>query len=260
MIWEGQPVAHWQSAWRIPQLVIMEQTTSTNDVARALADQGAAAGTVIIADWQSAGRGRSGRTWEAEPRQSLLLSMLLRPRDALNSAHLLGTTPVRVGLAAVQALDDVGVPAQWKWPNDVMVSNRKLGGILCESVLGPGDACIVAGVGINVAQSVGDWTVEVRERAGSVHQTRKSVDRAQLAGALIARMLPLATEPLREFSVDEMPLLARYDALQGREVLVDDVPHGIAAGIAPDGALLLRDEAGMHVVRAGTVRLREEKA
>jgi BirA family biotin operon repressor/biotin-[acetyl-CoA-carboxylase] ligase len=259
MIWEGHPVAHWQSAWRVPQLVILKETTSTNDVARAMADQGASAGTVIIADWQSAGRGRSGRTWEAEPGQSLLMSMLLRSPNALESAHLLGTTPVRVGHAAVLALDDLGVPAQWKWPNDVMVSNRKLGGVLCESVLGARDACVVAGVGINVAQSVSDWTAEVRERAGSVHQTGNFVDRALLAGALIARMLLLATEPLREFSMDEMPLLAAHDALQGREVLVDDVPRGIAAGIAPDGALLLRDGAGIHVVRAGTVRLREER-
>jgi BirA family biotin operon repressor/biotin-[acetyl-CoA-carboxylase] ligase len=258
MIWEGQPVAHWQKAWRVPRLVVLSQTTSTNDDARVLADEGAPAGTVIIADWQSAGRGRSGRTWEAEPGQSLLLSMLLRPRDALQSAHLLGTIPVRVGLAAVQALNDVGVPAQWKWPNDVMVSGRKLGGILCESVLSARDACIVAGVGMNVAQSVEDWTDEVRERAGSIHQIRPSVQRADLAGALLARMLPLATEPLRAFSTEEMPMVASHDALQGKEVLVDGIPRGIAAGIAPDGALLLRDEAGLHVLRTGTVRLREE--
>jgi len=114
---------------------------STNRVAADLATAGAPDGTVVGADHQTAGRGRRGRTWESEPGSSLLVSVVLRPPPPL--------VTLLAGVSAAQACETVaGVPVTLKWPNDVMVPEGKLGGILSELV---GDAAVV-GLGLNV-----DW-------------------------------------------------------------------------------------------------------
>jgi BirA family biotin operon repressor/biotin-[acetyl-CoA-carboxylase] ligase len=119
---------------------------STNRYLLDEARAGAPEGVVAVADYQSAGRGRLGRRWEAPPGSNLLVSVLLRPALALDELHL---CTVAVALAAAAACERAaGVVADLKWPNDLMVGGRKLGGILAEAL--PAGPAVVVGLGLNV--------------------------------------------------------------------------------------------------------------
>lgn len=140
-----------ESAFAAP-VIVLEETTSTMDEARRLAADGLPPGSLVVTDWQSAGRGRTGRRrWQAPPGQSLLATFLAPP-----SWLGLGGLTLRVGLALALACEDFAV-ASWgrapaielKWPNDLMIGDRKLGGILCES----GREGILVGFGINLAET-----------------------------------------------------------------------------------------------------------
>ncbi len=166
------------------------QTGSTNDDVLALARAGDPEGIVVVADHQSAGRGRLGRTWEAPAGSSLLLSMLCRPALAPDEAHLAVSA---AGVAAAEAVREVtGVVAELKWPNDLVVdrlgATAKLGGLLAESLLDEGRrAVLVIGVGINV-----NWPEELpAELAGIAvalnHLTGAPVEREALLVAFLRR-------------------------------------------------------------------------
>lgn len=133
------------------------ETGSTNEDLLVAARAGEAAGLVLMADHQTAGRGRLDRSWTAPPGSSLLLSVLLRPDLPLEQVHLAVSA---VGVAVVEAVEALGVDAVLKWPNDVVVERdgwvRKLGGILAESVVAGGSVdAVVVGLGLNV-----DWPAD----------------------------------------------------------------------------------------------------
>lgn len=134
---------------------VLEQTTSTNADAMAAAGRGAPEGLVVVAEHQSAGRGRAGRSWSAPPRSGLMFSVLLRPSPAHRAQW--GSLTLLTGVAVVEAVRRVaGVDAVLKWPNDVLVGERKLAGILAES---SADA-VVVGVGLNVSLRADELPVE----------------------------------------------------------------------------------------------------
>ena len=123
-------------------------TESTNDNAWELIEEGAVEGTVVITDKQTAGKGRAGRDWVTTPGKSLTASLILNP--SVNS-RLSGWFPLLTGVAVVDALFELGLESKLKWPNDIMVSNRKLGGILCESrIQGKILEWVVIGIGLNI--------------------------------------------------------------------------------------------------------------
>src|SRR4051812_16300557 len=125
----------------------LSEIDSTNRYVLDEARGGAPAGLVVVADHQTAGRGRLGRTWGAPPRASLLMSVLLRPAIPVERRHVLVMT---AGLAMAEALEaETGVAAGLKWPNDLLVGGRKLAGILAEA---SGDALVI-GIGVNL-----EWT------------------------------------------------------------------------------------------------------
>ena len=268
-LWEGRDVGYWVEHWDIPALHVFTVVGSTNDVARTLATEGAPAGTIVLAEQQTAGRGRFGRRWQAPAASSLLLSCLLRPRadgDAVPA-----TIPLRVGLAAALAIEAAtGTYATLKWPNDLVLPGAgKLAGILCEAITTGNHWSVVAGVGINVRSR--DWPPELRGQATSLDDVAGvTTDRAHLAGALIARLRPLFTAPLSLLSASELDAFRARDALAGRNVVVEDeamgkaAAHGsaqhsgVSAGIAPDGALLIRTAATIERVTTGTVRIADE--
>jgi BirA family transcriptional regulator, biotin operon repressor / biotin---[acetyl-CoA-carboxylase] ligase len=272
-LWEGRSVSYWLEQWRVPDLHVFGRTGSTNDVARALATGGAPAGGIVLAELQTAGRGRFGRRWEAAPGSSLLLSCLLRPRSLRDAVP--GTIPLRVGLAAAAAIGAVtGTHVALKWPNDIVLAGAgKLGGILCEAVAAGNSWSVVAGIGINLRQRSDDWPPELRGMATSLDvATGATTDRAQLATALIERLRPLFTAPLAPLSAAELDAFSSRDALAGRAIVVDEEGKGsslpgasaagqragISAGIAPDGALLLRTTGGIERMTTGTVRICHE--
>jgi BirA family biotin operon repressor/biotin-[acetyl-CoA-carboxylase] ligase len=220
---------------------------STMDRLHQLAAAGAPAGTAVVADEQTGGRGSRGRPWHS-PAGGLWLSVLYRPASAAG-AELLS---LRLGLAVAEALEEAlpGLRIEIKWPNDLMLDQRKLGGILCEARWqGDAPGWIVAGVGLNVANPIrpllGDSAVALAE-------VRPGVTPEGLLPAVLARLR--RRMPAGEYlGAAEQELLASRDWLRGRQLRAP--APGRAEGIAPDGALLVRSPAGLAVVRGGSVEL-----
>lgn len=261
--WEGAQVDDWRARWRVPHVAIYACIGSTNDAARALAESDAAAGTVVIADEQTAGRGRMGRTWTAPAARGLLMSVVLRPGPAPRGESQPGTAPIRVALAVARALDRTeGISAGIKWPNDIVVPGAgKLAGILCEASLArQADGFVIAGIGINTAQSAADFADGVAGAATSVLLLRgRAADRPAVAGAVLAELQPFDVRSLRPLDRAELAEYEARDVLRGNAVRIDGSAAGTAAGIASDGALLLSTADGTVPVHFGTVRIREAR-
>jgi BirA family biotin operon repressor/biotin-[acetyl-CoA-carboxylase] ligase len=237
-----------------PTIVRVGRVDSTQAVAFALAADGAADGTVVVADSQAAGRGRRGRAWLDEPGASLLVSIVLRPR--LEPSRLPGLS-LAAGVAVASALTRAaGLTPRLKWPNDVLVGGRKIAGILLESRLsaaaGEARPTAVLGIGINLAQR--EFADDLAQRATSVWlASGRAVDRDVLLSALLnalgewrRRLEYRGFAPIRE------QWRALADTL-GRTVTVDGV-SGVAIDIDGDGALVVNDADGRrHRVLAGDV-------
>ena len=232
---------------------------STNDEALRLAREGAPALDAVVADAQTAGRGRAGHDWASPPGVALYFSVILRPR--LDAAALpLVTLACGLGVAgAVRSA--TGLDARLKWPNDVLVNGRKCAGILCEGDSGPDGPVVVAGVGLNVntpASALPERPIfpatSLLLEAGAP-QDREALLAACLDG--IARQCARLEEPDGPAAV-----VARFnerDALRGRRVRValpdGTVACGAALGCAPSGALLLDAPEGPREILAGSVAL-----
>ncbi|MDQ3389231.1 MAG: biotin--[acetyl-CoA-carboxylase] ligase [Gemmatimonadota bacterium] len=256
--WEGRTREALAVSWGVPEVHLYERVGSTNDVARSLAAAGAAAGTVVLADEQTAGRGREGRSWSSPAGLGIWLSLILRPQ-ALPAPGLL---PLRVGLAASRALDAYAAPGlvQVKWPNDLCLAGRKLGGILCEaSWKGDHLAFMVVGIGINVGHAPDDFPAEIRERATSLRIAAGwSPARDEVAGALVRGVSTLAGESAALLGAAELEELGRRDPLRGRavEVVGAERATGVVMRVTPEGELLVRSSSGvLRRYRSGTVRL-----
>jgi BirA family transcriptional regulator, biotin operon repressor / biotin---[acetyl-CoA-carboxylase] ligase len=262
--WEGLTLDECRARWRLPVVIALAETASTNDIARRMAEQGAPAGLLVMTEHQTAGRGRMMRTWTDVPGLSLLLSFVLRPAPAAGPAGIAafapGTAPLRVGVAVAGALRAVAViDARLKWPNDVVADGGKLAGILCESASAGGETVIIAGIGINVLQRNDDWPAELRGHAVSLAQVASGAgpDRVAVMDAVTAALHPLFTQPLGPLSDAELRAHADLDALRGLDVVATGAgeTRGTAVGISPDGALLLESAGGVHRITSGSVRV-----
>jgi biotin-[acetyl-CoA-carboxylase] ligase BirA-like protein len=230
-----------------------DRLPSTQDEVHRLAAAGAPAGTVVVAAEQEAGRGRRGRKW-ASPVGGLWLSFLCRPARAVGVEVL----SLRVGLAAADALAEVGglPPVSLKWPNDLMVDDRKVGGILCEARW-HGDllAWVGVGLGLNVRNAP---PAGARIASGRLADWRPDLEPEHVLWPLVGWLLPLA-ETGSGLSAAELGAFARRDWLAGRELVAP--ARGRAAGIDPDGALQVLQPNGQVVrVSSGTVVLSGEAA
>jgi BirA family biotin operon repressor/biotin-[acetyl-CoA-carboxylase] ligase len=222
---------------------------STNSHARELAEAGAAAGTVVVAESQTQGRGRLGRRWESPPFKNLYLSILLRPTlSPANAAQI--TLMAAVALADVV---DAYVPGQVaiKWPNDILIGSKKLAGILTEACCEAGRVrYVILGIGINLNSTSGDMPEALRPRATSLLEvTGKPIQRE----SFLRRLLQGVERCYGELEDGGFAALAprwqSYFAWRGRRVrveLLDQVTIGTAHGIDRDGALLLIDEGGVE--------------
>jgi len=236
--------------WRVEWFSTLD---STNRHALAAARDGAPDGLVVVADEQTAGRGRLGRTWEAPPGSSLLVSVLLRRSgDPARTAEA-GRVVMAAGVALAAAVEDVaGVDVGLKWPNDLVVDDRKLAGLLAET---EGDALVV-GAGCNV-----NWEAFPDELASTATACNLEAGRAVDRDALLDAFLDRFAEALAAGDA----LVDRYRqrlATLERTVRVEHVRDadlvGTAVGITDDGALVVRDDAGTDhtVVAADVVHLR----
>jgi len=240
------PAAALARRWGIPQCGVFRTLGSSLDAIHELGAQGAPAGTVVLAEEQTAGRGRDGRTWRS-PVGGIWLGMLLRP--PFPEAGLLS---LRTGLVLADVIDELlGNPrVQLKWPNDVLLDNRKLAGILSEARW-QGDApqWLGLGIGINVANEI---PADLTAQAVALHEVLSGVRRIDVLDRLVPALRPLTTHhaPLTDF---ECAAFARRDWLRGRQIRTPLA--GRAAGIRPDGALLVDTGAGTTMVQGGHVEL-----
>jgi BirA family biotin operon repressor/biotin-[acetyl-CoA-carboxylase] ligase len=235
------------------------EVTSTNDVAAAFAERGANEGTTILAAAQTAGRGRLGRSWHSPTDAGLYVSVVFRDATVAPYLTLAGGVAVAEGIRAA-----TGLPAEIKWPNDVVTRSangparrRKLAGILAEaSTSSDGLQYVILGMGINLRPTA--FPPELADRASSIEA---ELGRAVEPAALLVEVLAtLAAETASLSAGNPRALLNHWRALAplacGTAVECDG-PHGrvsgMAAGIADDGALLVRVGAGLERIVAGEV-------
>lgn len=220
-----------------------ETTASTNDDAAALGRQGAPEGTTVIADAQTRGRGRRGRTWVSPPNKNLYVSVLLRPPIAPWLAPQLA---IVTGLGALQAVRKWLPGAVLKWPNDVLVGVRKLCGVLTEMTTRDEDAVdfVVVGIGVNVNATEEDFPPELRSIATSLRvELGRTVDRETVAAELLEE---LGREYDRYLASGFSAVRARWEAAcgtLGRTVEVDTGSErftGVAIGLSDAGHLRVR--------------------
>lgn len=241
--------------------VILESTTSTNAEVTALALAGAGEGTCVVAEEQTAGRGRQGRNWSSPPSAGLWLSFLVRPGSVPRSRW--GWLPLLAGLAARDAIGTVGrVPVGLKWPNDLVVESgaggevRKLGGILTEasgSKDGADGEAVVIGIGINVALAADELPIA---QATSLLVEGGSVDREALLVAVLRHLVAR----LGQWRSADPQLVEAYRSAcisLGRLVEVSlpggRVERGEAAWIDDDGHLQVISGGKLVSVTAGDV-------
>ena len=245
--------------WR--ETVHYEPTiTSTNDVLKRMAAQGAPHGTVLIAGHQTGGRGRLGRSFLSPPDVGIYLSMLLRPTcPADQLMHL----TCAVGNAVCDAIESViGIRPGIKWTNDIVCQKRKLAGILTEMVFGSGQKidCAIIGIGINCSQSPADFPEEIREIAGSLAMVSgKRIDRAAVAAAVIDALAGMDGMLLAEHHA----IIAQYRnncITIGQEVSVvrgESIRYGKALDVDENGGLIVAfRDGGVETVSSGEVSVR----
>lgn len=213
--------------------------TSTQAIGRTLAVAGAPEGTVVVADYQTAGRGRRGRAWAAPPGTALLFSCVLRPPLAPSRWPEL---TLMAGCALAEAVESgTGLAVRLKWPNDVIVAQRKVAGILTEGVLGR-DPFVVLGIGVNILQRPEDWPSDLASRAVSLTALGCAVRREELLARILARLaaryddlLSRGFGPLRE-AWRERGVFGQWVQGSGG--------GGAALDLAPNGALVVRRDDG----------------
>lgn len=229
------------------------ETGSTNSVALALAALDEPEGSVVVADYQTAGRGRQGRGWAAPPGTSLLVSILLRPTCPPERIPQMSLVS---GVALRETLALVGVECQLKWPNDLLLCGKKVGGILLEAGSGSlGRPVVVVGVGLNCNQARDDFPPELRGRAISVAiATGRPVDRTTLLELFLSSLDRWYATYLRDgFGPVRVAWLEAAAGL-GQWVHLDGLGVGRVTDLASDGSLILEVPSGGRLqVRAGEI-------
>ena len=234
--------------WTIRHFVELD---STNHHLLDEARKGAADGLVAVADHQTAGRGRLDRTWESPPGSSLLVSVLLRPALEPGAAH---RVVMAAALALADAVGDVaGFTPELKWPNDLVVGERKLAGLLAEREPGPGEMrpAVIVGAGVNV-----NWTVFPPELAELATACNLEAGRAVDRDALLEHYLDRLGHRLDALDAVPSDYRARLATI-GRRVRVEQASGaitGVAVDVRDAGELVVRDDAGeAHVITTADV-------
>ena len=243
--------------WAGKTVHFAREIDSTNLWIKRLAKEGAPEGTLALAEFQSAGRGRLGRSWEVPEGTSVMMSILLRPKFEPQYAP---TLTLVMGMAVAKAVKSLGFDVSIKWPNDVVVSHKKICGILTE--MGVRDGKIdyaVIGVGINV--NIKEFPEEMVDKATSLYlESGKEFDRSQIPGLVMEAFEKYyekfaATCDLSGLKEEYESILANYN--QPVRVLAKEPYEGVARGITDGGELLVGKTDGTIVaVSAGEVSVR----
>ncbi|MES2440456.1 MAG: biotin--[acetyl-CoA-carboxylase] ligase [Verrucomicrobiota bacterium] len=232
------------------RLLVKESVESTNDEVRTLAQAGAADGLVVLAERQTAGRGRRGAAWFSPVGESLAFSILVRPDEP---KALWPRLALAAGLAVAEAVESFGLQAGIKWPNDIWIGQRKAAGILVEA----GSDFAVVGIGLNVNSS--GFPPEVAEIATSMRmEASQEFSRAVVLAEIVGKFAKRRRQMGKDFEHLVSAVRVRC-VLTGRRVTLTTAngpKTGTVEGIAPGGELLLRTETGLErLIQADEVRL-----
>jgi BirA family biotin operon repressor/biotin-[acetyl-CoA-carboxylase] ligase len=223
----------------VPRIVVYDSTESTMDDAHGLASVGAPAGTVVLTDRQTSGRGRNGRRWASESGQGIWMTVIERPNDA----SAIDVLSIRLGLRAARALDRYApTSVRLKWPNDLYVGDGKLAGILVEARWRSNRIDWVAiGIGVNVREPTG---------VANATSLRPGTQRFAVLGELVPAVRA-AAQARGVLTQDELDDFARRDIAVGRSC-IDPAP-GQVRGISPAGELLVDTAGGVRAFRDGSL-------
>ena len=232
------------------RLLIRESVESTNDEVRVLAQAGAPDGLVLLAERQTAGRGRRGAAWFSPAGASLAFSILVRPDEP---KALWPRLALAAGLAVAEAVESFGLQAGIKWPNDVWIGQRKVAGILVEA----GSDFAVVGIGLNVNST--EFPPELAEVATSLRlEASRDFSRAVVLGEIIRKFAGRRRQIGNDFDALISAVRLRC-VLTGKRVTLttaNGARVGTVEGIADGGELLLRTENGLErLIQADEVRL-----
>jgi BirA family biotin operon repressor/biotin-[acetyl-CoA-carboxylase] ligase len=215
-------------------------TDSSSNQLKRLADQGAEEGTLVLADSQTAGRGRWGRSWESSPGKNLLFSFLLRPASGLRSQ-----LSAVFGLACLEAIH----LGRLKWPNDLWIKGKKICGILLEG----SDEAVLVGIGINVNAGTEDFPVDLRSQASSLLlELGTPQDRECLLAETLMRCEALYGQ-WREEGFEALRARWNENALFMGENVRCGEKEGKLLGLDEDGALLIQSSQGLEKLVSGEV-------
>ena len=229
----------------VPRAAVFESLASTMDVAHAMAVGGAQSGTVVLADHQTAGRGRGGRAWQSEAGAGIWLTLIERPEDA----RAIEVLALRIGLRAAQSLDrPAGGTVGLKWPNDLYLRRRKLAGVLIEARWQDGAPMWVAiGIGINVR--VPD---SLRAEAAGIDA---GVQRLDVLAGLVPE-LRAAAAMRGELTPLEVAQFAERDIARGRRCTAPD--EGQVEGVSASGEIMISHQGVARGYRSGSLVLAGE--
>jgi BirA family transcriptional regulator, biotin operon repressor / biotin---[acetyl-CoA-carboxylase] ligase len=235
-----------------PRVVTLDETRSTNDDARALARAGAPHMTVIVADTQTAARGRLGRRWVSDPKQALNASWIVRPDMSVDGWTVV---PLLAGVAVCDAVQRrTNIEARLKWPNDVLVGARKLAGILTEAEV---PDFMIVGVGLNVMQPAFDE--DRAETATSIAiEGGTRLDRPDLLADALQLFLDALGDPAKALTRYRELCLTLGQSVRVERAIGDKV-SGYARAIDDTGALVIETSAGdVRIASGDVVHLRPE--
>ena len=226
---------------------IHERLDSTNREAAALGQAGVEHGTLVLADAQTAGRGRMARTWFSPPGVNVYASLIIRASmDAPRLTAWLSWLPLMAALSAAEAIERIAaISMAVKWPNDLLIGERKVGGILCESGSASGSGPFqVVGIGINVNGARTDFPEEFKDIATTIRQeTGHAIDRNHLVAQWLQELEPCLDEFLARGSERIAPAYRRRCTTIGKTVkamLADGKEWiGVVQGVNQDGSLNL---------------------
>jgi BirA family biotin operon repressor/biotin-[acetyl-CoA-carboxylase] ligase len=249
--WDAYTEADLRERWGRESVHLLESVDSTNEAAKQLAEEGAPDGTIVIAREQTEGRGRAGARWHSPRDGGIYLSMVYHPRDLSHPGPLV----ILAGLGIAQELER-SFPVlrpMLKWPNDLIIADRKVGGLLAEASWSEAaPKYLVVGVGLNVRPLGRKGPKAVRDSATALDDHLDApADVAEVTDAVVRGLEQHLSHPEPVLTQALLGELDRRDWLRDRRVVLtvpgaehDSVTPGVSVGIAPDGALLFRPDRG----------------
>ena len=261
-LFELSPSTRWVGA----RLDLYAEVDSTNRIAEELARAGAPEGTVVLADAQTAGRGRLGRSFYSPPDRGVYLSLLLRPGTRADRAHRYGFVAALAVAETAAAWLPAEVEVEIKWPNDVLLDGRKTCGInLPVQLEGDRVASLAIGIGVNVNLTASDFPPELRQTATSLAEAAgRRLDRTRFTEALLER-LEWEIDRYRADGFDRvLDAWQKYFKMRGSVVRIGGpgIAHeveGVVEGVDDEGALLIRGDRMRERILAGDVTVLRRK-